>query len=138
MEIKTIIIDGNKFNDLESFYTHIDVILTKDLKWDPGHNLDAFNDLLRGGFGIYEYKEAVNLIWLNSEKSKVDLGYNATIKWLEERVIFHNESSDGHFAKKLKNAKINKGQTLYDIMIEIINEHDHISFNLNKETTTQQ
>ena len=35
------------------------------------------------------------------------------------KVTYLSESGDGHFAKKLKNAKINRGQTLYDIMIDV-------------------
>lgn len=125
---KKFIIDGNKFNDLSSFYDHIDKVLTKDLKFKTGHNLDAFNDILRGGFGMYDYKEHIVLEWISSEKSKVDLGYEATIKWFEERIKFHNESSDGHFTKKLNQAKLWRGQTLYDMIIEIIIDHVHISF----------
>lgn len=75
MKKKTIIINGENFSDLESFYDEIDKVLTKNLTWQTGHNLDAFNDLLRGGFGVYEYKEPINLIWKNTLKSKADLGY---------------------------------------------------------------
>ena len=58
MSKKKIIINGDNFADLESFYVEIDRVLTKDLDWETGHNLDAFNDLLRGGFGAYEYEGA--------------------------------------------------------------------------------
>ncbi|WP_208025543.1 barstar family protein [Niastella caeni] len=70
---KTLVIDGNNFTTLEEFYTEVDKVLTKNLNWNTGHNLDAFNDLLRGGFGVHEYNEPVKLIWENSNKSKVDL-----------------------------------------------------------------
>jgi len=50
---QTLIIDGNNFSNLESFYEEIDRVFTKDLDWPTGHKLDAFNDLLRGGFGVY-------------------------------------------------------------------------------------
>lgn len=75
---KTIIIDGNNFSDLTSFYDEIDKVLTKDLAWQTGHNLDAFNDLLRGGFGIYEFNEPIIIIWKNFKKSKSDLGVRLT------------------------------------------------------------
>ena len=48
MSKQKIIINGDNFADLESFYVEIDRVLTKDLDWETGHNLDAFNDLLRG------------------------------------------------------------------------------------------
>lgn len=44
--MKTFIIDGNNFSDLEGFYDEIDKILTKDLEWKTGYNLDAYNDFL--------------------------------------------------------------------------------------------
>ena len=45
-------------------------MLTNDLAWKNGHNLDALNDLLRGGFGVYEYEEAVKIIWTNFAQSR--------------------------------------------------------------------
>jgi RNAse (barnase) inhibitor barstar len=95
---KTIILNGDNFSTLQGFYTEIDNILTEGLDWKTGHNLDAFNDLLRGGFGLYEYEEPIKLIWLNSDKSKSDLN-------------------------TLKN-----GQAIYQILVEIIKEHEHIEF----------
>ncbi len=41
---------------------------------ETGHNLDAFNDLLRGGFGIYQYEEPITRIWMNFSKSRINLG----------------------------------------------------------------
>jgi len=73
-----IILDGNNFSDEEGFYNEVDKILTKNLNWKTGHNLDAFNDLLRGGFGVYEHEEPVSLKWVNFEKSKKDLGEKFT------------------------------------------------------------
>lgn len=74
MDKQTIIINGDNFSDLESFYDEIDRVLTKDLDWETGHNLNAFNDLLRGGFGVYEYEEPVKIIWTKFSESKRRLG----------------------------------------------------------------
>lgn len=83
MNKQTIIINGDDFSDLESFYNEIDRVLTKDLDWETGHNLDAFNDLLRGGFGVYEYEEPVKIIWTNYSESIKRLGYELTDSLLE-------------------------------------------------------
>lgn len=40
----------------------MDKVLTKGLTWRIGHNFDAFNDLLRGGFGVHEYGEPIVII----------------------------------------------------------------------------
>jgi RNAse (barnase) inhibitor barstar len=98
VEKKTLVIDGTNFESLEDFYSEADKILTKNLGWGTGHNLDAFNDLLRGGFGVHDYEEPIKLIWKNSTKSKVDL----------------NERREG--------------ETLYDILVSIIRDHEHIEF----------
>jgi RNAse (barnase) inhibitor barstar len=74
MNKQTIIINGDNFSDLESFYDEIDRVLTKDLDWQTGHNLNAFNDLLRGGFGVYEYEEPVKIVWTKFSESKKRLG----------------------------------------------------------------
>lgn len=74
MSKQTIIITGNKFTDVESFYDEIDRVLTKNLDWKTGHNLNAFNDLLWGGFGVYEYEEQVKITWTKFTESKKVLG----------------------------------------------------------------
>lgn len=128
MNKQTIIIEGNNFSDLESFYVEIDRLLTKDLGWDTGHNLDAFNDLLSGGFGIYEYQEPIVLIWKNISKSKVDLGLEATRKYYENKIAINNNSNAEYFKDKLNELTTTNGQTLYDIIIEIISLHVQIEF----------
>ena len=60
--------------------------MTKNLDWKIGRNLDAFNDVLRGGFGAFEYEEPIAIVWEHSDKSKSDLGYPETIKWLERKL----------------------------------------------------
>ena len=81
--MKVLTIDGNHFSDLEGFYDEIDKILTKGLDWKTGHGLDAYNDLLRGGFGVHEYGEPIVLKWLNYEKSKRELGTDFILTILE-------------------------------------------------------
>jgi RNAse (barnase) inhibitor barstar len=71
---KTITICGSNFSDLETFFVEIDRVLTTNLPWKTGHNLNSFNDLLRGGFGVYEYEEPVNIIWKDLKKSENALG----------------------------------------------------------------
>lgn len=68
-------IDGRNFDSLDGFYDEV----TKSLGAAPwGRNLDAFNDILRGGFGTPD--DGFVLRWVNSERSRVALGYGATVK----------------------------------------------------------
>lgn len=72
--MKTITINGNNFSDLNSFYDEVEKVLILDLTFKMGRNLNAFNDVLRGGFRVVEYEEPYKLIWLNLNKSEKDLG----------------------------------------------------------------
>ncbi len=120
-----IVIDGNNFDDLEGFYCEIDRVLTKDLTWKTGHNLDAFNDLLRGGFGVHEYGESLLISWKNCDKSRDCLGYEATIKYYENILKTCHPSNIDSVKKKLKNAKKHRGFTILDLIIEIILNNDN-------------
>ena len=92
--MKEVIIDGNNFNDLEGFYCEIDKILTKNLEFKTGHNFDAFNDLLRGGFGVHETSEPIVIKWLNYTKSKDELGLETTLTLIEIICDFNNSGHD--------------------------------------------
>lgn len=74
MEQKIAIINGDNFSDLETFYNEVDRVLTKKLNFKTGHNLDAFNDILCGDFGVFSYNETLKLIWTNFSKSRKNLG----------------------------------------------------------------
>ena len=94
--MKTFVLDGNNFTDIEGFYNEIDKLLTKNLQWKTGHNLSAFNDLLRGGFGVHEDNEPIKIKWINFDKSKKALG-NEMVLTLLEVMLDCNDS--GHDVK---------------------------------------
>ena len=81
--MKVFILDGNKFSNIEGFYNEIDNLLTKDIDFKTGHNLNALNDLLRGGFNVHELNEPITIKWINYNKSKKDLGDKTILKILE-------------------------------------------------------
>lgn len=90
------ILDGEKFSNIEGFLEETARMLTDGLAWTPGRNLDAFNDLLRGGFGRHEYGEPILLKWRHYEKSKKDLGHENILRIIEI-ILQCNES--GHDVK---------------------------------------
>ena len=124
--MKTLIINGENFSDLQGFYEEINRVFTKDLAWETGHNFDALNDILYGGFGVFE-EEPIILTWKNISKSKTDLGLNATKTYYENRISANGINTE-HFRNKLDELKNNNGQTLFDIIVEIINRHNQIKF----------
>ena len=131
--MKNIVIDGNKFSDLEGFYNEIDKLLTKDLVWKTGHNMDAFNDLLRGGFGVHEYGESLHIKWIHFAKSRQELGYNATIIYYQDILKRCHPSNRETVEKKLYEAKNSKGKTILDIIIDIILDSDDSGYSCELE-----
>jgi len=65
-----IIIDANQFSDLSGFAEHFSQIALKGQHQWHG-NLNAFNDILRGGFGTPE--GGFTVVWRNHQKSRQDL-----------------------------------------------------------------
>ncbi len=90
------ILDGNHFHDMEGFYCEIDKLLTRNLGFKTGHNLNAFNDLLRGGFGVHEYGEPITIKWINYNKSKQALDEEMLFAIFE---IILNCDNSGHNCK---------------------------------------
>lgn len=128
-EIK-ITIDGNNFDDLDGFFDEMERLLTKDLSWRTGHNFDAFHDLLRGGFGVHDYGEAIDFTWINSEKSREDLGFEATKLYYEKLLKKCHPTNRETISQKITAAENREGKTLFDIIIEDINDkssvYDHM------------
>ena len=125
---KEVIIDGNDFSNLSEFYDEVEKKLTKNLGWKIGRNLDAYNDVLRGGFGVYEYGEQIRLVWKNSIKSRKDLGYPETIRFKEEVLLSCHPSNKLDVRSEIQSLKENRGETLFEIITSITRSHAHIEF----------
>lgn len=86
-------IDGNEFSTLDEFYDVISGVLIPGRSW--GRNLDAFNDILRGGFGTPD--GGFVLVWRNSEVSRTRLGskFEALVEILRDHGSGGREPEDG-------------------------------------------
>lgn len=96
--MREIIIDGEHFSDLDGFYDEAARKLTDNLQFAPGHNLDAFHDLLRGGFGVHAFGEPIRLVWRHYSKSKRELGAEQILKIIE--VILRPDENECHLVLK--------------------------------------
>lgn len=112
-------IDGTRFSTLEEFFGEVSRVLIPGSPW--GHNLDAFNDILRGGFGTPE--AGFILVWKNSAASRQRLGYPETVRQLESRLARCHTSNREHVARDLEAAKRHEGSTVFDWLVEIIRAH---------------
>ena len=122
-------IDGNTFSTLEEFWDEISRILIPDVYW--GRNLDAFNDILRGGFGTPE--EGFILVWKNSSVSRERLGYAETIRQLEKRLQKCHPTNREYVKLQLEQAKQHKFATVVEWLIEIIEDEEHSDIELRLE-----
>jgi RNAse (barnase) inhibitor barstar len=107
----TYVIDGARFATLEEFFEEVSRVLIPGAAW--GRNLDAFNDILRGGFGTPEGGFVIR--WLNSDVSRQWLGYGETVRQLERRPF--------RDYPELARARRGEGATAFDWVVEIIRVH---------------
>lgn len=115
---KVYTIDGEKFSTLEEFYKHFGEVV---LSGYTCPNLNAFNDVLRGGFTTPE--DGFVIRWLHSEISRERLGYAETIKWLGRIIKSAHPSGHDKIRTSIKDAKEEHGPTLFDKIVEIILDH---------------
>lgn len=123
-------INGSNFQDIEGFYEELNRLVMQEENWKLGASLDAFNDLLYGGFGVIKDYDELEINWLNSEKSKGDLGVEMTKSYYQQK-LKHPETYNSEFVQeKLEELEAGNGQTYFEILLEIISEHPKIELNL--------
>jgi len=123
---KTAVINGSHFSDLYGFYEEVSRVLMKNQDWKV-RTLDGFNDILYGGFGVFENNEEIEIIWKESQKSKEDLGFDATKEFYENKIKQGKPFNINLIHEKLDELTDGNGQTLFEILIEIIESHKNIT-----------
>ncbi len=124
-----IVIHGGHFSSLAGFYKEISNVLMKDVDWKVG-TLDGFDDILYGGFGVFENKEEIEIIWKESQKSKEDLGFTTTREFYENKIRQGKPFNIELIQQKLDDLTEGKEQTLFEILVEIIESHRNIVLKL--------
>ena len=119
-------IDGNNFSTLDGFWDEISDRLIPGSEW--GRNLDAFNDILHGGFGTPE--NGFILIWKNSALSRQRLSFHETADFLEKKLLRCHPSNIEIVKSDLVKAWKHEGQTAFDWLLEIIQGHKDIEIRL--------
>ncbi|AZA76993.1 ribonuclease inhibitor [Chryseobacterium sp. G0186] len=126
---KMIVIHGGHFSSLQEFYEEVSSVLMKDTDWKVG-TLDGFDDILYGDFGVFENNEEIVIVWKESGKSKEDLGFIATREFYENKIRQGKPFNVELIQQKLDDLNTGKGQTLFEILVEIIESHANISLML--------
>lgn len=115
---KMTVINGGHFSDLAGFYKEVSQLFMKDEDWKIG-TLDGFDDVL---YGVES-----GIIWKDSQKSKEDLGFNSTKGFYENKIMQGKPFNIQLIQQKLDDLLSGNGQTLFDILIEIIESHKNIT-----------
>ena len=88
---RAIVINGDEFDTMRQFFDYV-IPMLSDGSFEAGRNLDAFNDLLRGGFGAHEYGQPLDITWRNFERSRSMLG-DSNVLTLVQIIL---DSGSGH------------------------------------------
>lgn len=115
-------LEGTNINNLNDFYNEVEKVLIPDTEW--GRNLDAFNDILRGGFGTPN--NGFKLIWKDFNISQEKLGYEETANWIKDKLNKIHASNVKDFQERLEQMNKGAGKTLFDEIVEIIKTHPNI------------
>lgn len=117
--MRTYEIDGQDFATLEEFYDEVSRVVIPGAAW--GRNLDAFNDILRGGFGTPD--EGFTLRWKNHGISRQRLGCPETVRQLEKRLERCHPANRKKVSEDLGRARAGEGPTVFEWLVEIITVH---------------
>jgi len=116
--VATYEIDGNRFSTLEEFYGEIDRVMRLS-GW--GHNLDAFNDVLRGGFGTPD--DGFTIRWKNHQVSRQRLCYAETTRQLKLRLEHCHPANRTLVSREIEAAEAQQGHTVFDWLVQVIRDH---------------
>lgn len=114
-DLPVLVIDGATFSDFEGFTWEFSRMFD-DYTW-RGH-MDAFNDILHGGFGTPD--GLWTLRWLNSGLSRSALGYDETVRHLEGPLQTCHPSHRQRILDEISRAQRGQGPTLFDDIVETI------------------
>ena len=120
---REMVINGDNFNDLRGFFAEAGRVFgTPDDK--PVRNLDAFNDVLRGGFGDVAPGEPLAVRWTHSDKSREDLGYEATVRYYRHVLERAHPDNREKIGRRLARAEAGEGPTLFERICGVIERTD--------------
>ena len=114
---KMTVINGGHFSDLEGFYNEVSELFMNDEDWKVG-TLDGFDDIL---YGVES-----DITWKDSQKSKKDLGFELTKEFYENKIRIGKPLNVDLIQQKLDDLIDGNGQTLFEILVEIIESHQNI------------
>lgn len=108
--MKEYIIDGNKFSTYESAYIEIKSVLSEGKE----KNVLSIREIAKK----YINTDNDTIVWINSDKSKKDLGYEETVKYLKKRLQTVPVHELVLTLQEIKKAEQFTGPTMFDKIVE--------------------
>ena len=124
MKILTIV--GHNITDIPSFYDEINRVFMADVGWTLGQSLDAFNDMLHGGYGAIAGNEPIRIVWQDIGNSRLALGLETTRDFLQNKLLQPEVFNADLILNQLSELDGGAGKTYFEIIIEIIADHPNI------------
>jgi RNAse (barnase) inhibitor barstar len=126
----TFTIDGAAVDGIPALYDELNRVFMTGEDWRLGQSLDALNDLLYGGFGALHDADDVHVVWTDSDASRRALGREATAEYYREKLRHPDVFDAERFERLLAAVESGRGQTYFDIVLEIFAEHPDVRLEL--------
>ncbi|WP_260598919.1 barstar family protein [Sphingomonas endolithica] len=123
---KMLTIIGTHIHDIPSFYDEINRVFMSGEGWTLGESLDAFDDMLRGGYGAISGGEPIRLVWQDIDQSRARLGVEVTRTFLQGKLDRPELYNAKLAAGQLEALDEGRGKTYFEIVVAIIAEHPNI------------
>ena len=119
--MNTFTIDARRVRSFDDFIEATNVGLIRKVGGEWNGNLDALNDYLS-----WAEEEEYELALLGSATCAQNLGHAAQAAWLREHLGTYHPSNIADLRSRLTQAEAGRGETLYDVIKEIIAENRHV------------
>ena len=119
----TLVIDGANFSTIDGLFREFNRIFETNAS-EAVRSLDALNDMLGGGVGRIPAGARLHIRWLNSEKSREDFGYGATVLYYEKLLRRCHPNNRPRMEQLLAEARQGEGETLFEKLTALIARTD--------------
>ena len=119
----SIYLEGSTITDIPAFYKQLNEQLMQDENWRLGESLDAFDDVLYGGYSKWKDYDQLEIVWKDIAVSERSLGVATTKAYYQSKLEPNSPFNQQFFEEKLKHLEAGTGQTYFDILMEIIESH---------------
>ena len=124
---QTLSLDGHRIDGIATFYDEVNRVFMAGEDWALGHSLDAFNDMLYGGYGALADEGPVTLVWTAFARSRQVLGADATRAWLQAKLEPPGRYDTARIQRELDALGAGTGPTFFELVLEILATHPRIT-----------